>query len=99
MRNGLFSAGDAFKEAGNAIADGAKTAYNKTVNIATQQWDKTKRQINTLEGVFQVSILCTAAQSTRKVFTGLTAFRGLLLCCWDCDLLSKLEFKPVSSMQ
>lgn len=49
--------GEAFKNAGDAVVDGAKTAYNKTATFAQQQFEGTKREINTLEGVLQVILL------------------------------------------
>lgn len=49
--------GEAFKNAGDAVVDGAKTAYNKTATFARQQFEGTKREINTLEGVLQVILL------------------------------------------
>ncbi|BDA41275.1 hypothetical protein COCOBI_02-0550 [Coccomyxa sp. Obi] len=57
VKNGTVEAanvtGEAFKNAGNAVVDGAKTAYNKTATFAQQNFEGTKREINTLEGVLQ----------------------------------------------
>lgn len=55
MRDGCWLTGEAFKNAGDAVVDATKTAYNKTATFAQQRFDGTRREINTLEGVLQVS--------------------------------------------
>lgn len=56
----MLIAGEAFKNAGDAVVDGAKTAYNKTATFAQQHFDGTRREINTLEGVLQVNYVSCA---------------------------------------
>ncbi len=50
----MHGAGEAFKNAGSAVVDGAKDAYNKTATYAQQHFEGTRREINTLEGVLKV---------------------------------------------
>jgi hypothetical protein len=61
--------GAAFNKAGNAIANTAEAAYNATVQAAMTGIDRTRREINTLEGVYQVIDPLVSFECAQCIYT------------------------------